>query len=92
MDAFVQANGRLQLVLKSDVVDDVVVSEWLLDEEKVEPVELLEKREVFKGVGGVGVDLERDVGIAFAHLFNDVDIPTGRDLEFDASIAFVEIL
>ena len=41
-DAFVQADGRLQLRLQLGVIDDVVVRQRLLDHHQVELVELLQ--------------------------------------------------
>jgi hypothetical protein len=54
-DAFVQADGGLELGLQLGVVDDVVVAERLLDHHQVEIVELSKMSGVGQGVGGVGV-------------------------------------
>ena len=59
VDALVEADRRLQGGLEPGVVDDVVVGQRLLDQEQVEVVERLERRQVIERVRRVGVDLER---------------------------------
>ena len=66
-NAFVQADGRLQLRLQLGVIDDVVVAERLLDHHQVELVELFQPRRIGQRVGGVGVGHQLDVGKALAH-------------------------
>ena len=60
VDAFVEADGRLELALQLDVRKNVVIAERLLDHDQVEGVERLEQRRVGQRVGGVGVDHEPD--------------------------------
>src|SRR5262245_18144369 len=42
----IQTNGRLNLSLEYCMIEDVVVSKWLLQHHQVEAVELLEQRHV----------------------------------------------
>ena len=73
------------------MVDDVVVRQRLLDQEQVEIVERLERRQVVERVSRVGIDLKRDRGKSLANPAHDVDIPARRDLELDSPVAFLEV-
>ena len=90
MDAFVQADGRLQLPGDLAVEDDVVVEEGLLDEEEVEVVQRLQAPPVLHGVGGVGVDLEQDVREARAQRGGDLDVEPRPDFHLQAPVAQVD--
>ena len=63
----------------------------LLDEQQVERVELGEVRGVVEGVGGVRVDLERDVAEALAHRAHRLDVAAGLDLQLDPPVALGEV-
>ena len=92
MDALVEADRRGELALEAGVVDDVVVGQGLLDQQEVEGVELLERRQVVERVRRVGVDLERDVGVTLADRADDLDVVPRGDLELDPAVALVEVL
>ncbi len=51
MNAFIETDGRSQGGLEASVIDDVVVRQGLLDQEKVKLVERLEGGQVVEGVG-----------------------------------------
>ena len=62
MDALVQADGRRELGLKPRVIDDVIVRQRLLDQQKIVGVKLLERGQIVECVCGIGIDLKRDRG------------------------------
>ena len=66
-DALVQAEGRGDLRAQPAVIVDVLIAERLLQHEQVERVERLQRGGVGQGVGGVGVEHQRDVGELGAH-------------------------
>ena len=74
------------------MVDDVVVRQRLFDQQQVEGVELLERGEVVQRVSRVGIDLQRDRGIALANPPDHVHVPPGPDLELDAAVSLVQEL
>src|SRR4051812_42624587 len=74
------------------MVDDVIVSERLLDEQQVEYVELLKKGEISERVRRVGVDLKGQIGVSLADPAHHLDIVAGTDFELDPSIALVHEL
>ena len=59
VDALVEADRGLDLLLQVHVVHDVVPAQGLLDHHEAVGVELAEERRVLEGVGAVGVDHER---------------------------------
>ena len=68
--------GVCDLPLQHRVVHHVVVIERLLDQQQVERIELREQRRIVQRVGGVGVDLQRDVAERRAHALDRVDDPS----------------
>ena len=56
VDAFVEANGRVQPALQFDVAEDIVPAERLLDHHQVVGFQAFQVRPVFQAIGGVGVD------------------------------------
>ena len=92
MNALVQADRGRQLGLESRMIDDVIVSQGLLDQQQVERIELLERGDVGQSVRGIGIDLERNRRIMFANLPDHVHIPPGLDLQLDAAVTFAQEL
>ena len=67
---------------------DVVLGEWLLDQQQVVIVESPQVIEVEQRVRGVRVDLEQGIRCQkFAHRGHRLEVPPGFDLELDAAIA-----
>ena len=48
VDALVEADGRLELLLEFDVVEEIVPAEGLLDHHEIEGIELLEELKIFE--------------------------------------------
>ena len=69
----------------------VVLAQGLLDQQEVEVVEPRQVRGINERVGGVGVHLQRDVGVSLAHRAHRLDVPAGLNLELDALVALVEV-
>src|SRR5689334_5748008 len=91
-DRLVQTNRRLNLTLQHRVIEDVVVCQWLLQHHQIELIELLKERRVGEFVSGVGIAHQTDVGKLFAHAFDDLEVPTGFDLDLDALVTGVDFL
>src|ERR1700680_2203852 len=70
---------------------DLVLGQWLLDEQEVERIELGEMLCVRKRIRGIGVHLERDVAKSIAHRTNGFDIPTRHYLQLDAPVALFQV-
>ena len=64
----------------------------LLDQQKVECVELGEMLRIRDRVSRVGVDLERHVSKSFANSAYGFQVPPGLDLQLDAAVALVEVV
>ena len=91
LDRFVEADGRLQLLLQPRVVGHVVVVERLLDHHQLVAVELAEVAGVGDRVRGVGVDHQRDALEARADRAHRVDVPARLHLDLDALVAGGEL-
>ena len=64
--------------------EQVLFVEWLLDQEKIERIELRQVIGVAERVGGVRVDLKQQiVAEPFTNCGHRLDIPTGLNLELD---------
>ena len=90
-DRLVQADRRSHGLRELGVPEQVVLRKRLLDEQQVELVESGEVRGVVAGVGGVRVDLERDVAELLAHRAHGLDVVAGLDLQLDAAVALGEV-
>ena len=66
------------------MVDNIIVSEWLFDEQQPKLIELGEVLSIIEGVDAIGINLEQNVGPGIAHRTRGLNIPTGFDFEFDA--------
>src|SRR5829696_10582012 len=87
VDALVEADRRPQLAGDLAVQHDVVVEEWLFDEQQIEIVQRLKTTPVGHGVGGVGVDLEEDIGEAVTHGLGNLVIKSWPNLHFQTAVA-----
>ena len=84
--------GVVIALLQHRVIHHIVVIERLLDQQQVERIEPREQRRVVERVGGVGVDLQRDVAERRAHALDGVEVPARLDLDLDALIAGRQLL
>src|SRR5271170_4405130 len=87
VNAFVEADRRIELALQRGVGVNVVVAEGLLDHDQVEGVELPQQRCVFQAIGGVGVHHQADAREFFAEGAGRGDIVARLDFYFDALVA-----
>src|SRR5580698_8045894 len=69
------------------MVVDVVVPEWLFDHQQIELVELAQMLDLVESVGGVGIATQSDVSPARANSLQNIEVPAGFHLHFDAAIA-----
>ncbi len=90
-NAFIQADGRLQLRLQSGVVDDVIVGERLFDHHQVEFVQPPQVVRVRQRVRRVGIGHELDGGKPLPDLADYFDVPTRLDLDLNALVAGSEL-
>src|SRR5271168_5099182 len=87
VNAFVKADGRIELALQRGVGVNVVVAQGLLDHDQVKGVELLQQRRVFQTIGGVGVHHQADAREFFAEGAGGRDVVARLDFYFDALVA-----
>ncbi len=71
--------------------EHLILRERLLDEEQVELVELRKMLRVRQLIGGVGVDLQRNIAESVSHGPHRLDVPARLDLELDTAIAGIEV-
>ena len=92
MRALVQADRRLEPGLQIRVIDQAhaVVGQRLLDHGEPIAVELAEELGVGRRVGGVAVDVKREVRKRRPDRLDHVEIPARPELELDAREALVD--
>ena len=61
VNRLVEADRRRDALLQRRMIHHIVVIERLLDQQQVERIEPRQQRRVVERVGGVGVDLQRNV-------------------------------
>ena len=73
------------------MIDDVVMSQWLFDQQQPVLVELRQVLSMIKRIDAIRVYLEHDVRPGCAHRTRRFDIPTRFDFQFNALIACIDI-
>ena len=66
--------------------------ERLFQHHQIELVQLLKQRHVGKFVSRIGITHQTYFGKLFAHAFDNLEVPTRFDLDFDALITCVNFL
>ena len=72
MNAFVEADGRVEIFLQRNVAEEIVPAEGLLDHHEVVAFELFEERQSFERISGIGVDHQLDAGKILAQALDGV--------------------
>ena len=90
-DAFIQAERRAHLLLELGMLPEVVRGVRLLDKQQPEFVQGGEGGRVPGPVGAVGIDLEKDAGMAFPDRPAGGRVPARLDLDLDPAISLAEI-
>ena len=91
VDAFVEADGRLNLGLQFRMRVNVVPMERLLDHEQLKFIELSEMGGVFEAVSGIRVYRKEDFGKLFADCINVFQIFSRFNLQLDALVSAAEL-
>jgi len=91
VDAFVEAEGRLELALQFGMVIDVLVAQGLLDQQQTGVVHRPENADIAQFIGGIGVHLEEDLGKLPTEGLHQFDVASGGDLDLDPPVSFVQI-
>src|SRR5208283_5539079 len=86
VNGFVESDRGLDLFLQPSMQLDFVVPQRLLNHQQLERVEFTQVLRFVERISGIGVDAEYNVGPARADLFENVQVPAGLDLDFDASV------
>src|SRR5260370_891841 len=86
----IKADWCLDLPLQSGVIEHIVIGKWLLDHHQFEFIKSFEERDVRERVRGICVPHQTNLRKALAYLADDINIPTGLDLNLDALIAIGE--
>src|SRR4029077_19022765 len=76
MNRLIQTNRRRDLLLQLSMIEDIVMSQRLLDHHQVKLIQLLEERDVGERVGRVRVSHQFNVWKLVAYLRDDFQIPT----------------
>ena len=87
----VQADRRREDRLQTGVAGQVRVSERLLDEVQAEGVQFLQPRDILEPVGSVRIHRECEIGEAFPHGPDRLQIVTGPDLELHPRVPAREV-
>ena len=91
-DRLVQADCRLQPLLQHRVEVEIVVPQWLLDHQQLEPVPLRDVVYVGDAIGRVGIATQQYLRPARAHSLEDFSVPARLALQLDALIARLKLL
>jgi hypothetical protein len=89
-DAFVEAQGRLQLALQTGVIDQVIVGKRLLDHDETAVVQFAKQRQVVECETAVAVDMHGGFGEALAQRADRLRPHAGAELQLDAGKTGVE--
>src|SRR5207342_480596 len=91
-DRLVQADRRANQGGELSVLAEVLLTEWLLDQQQVEPVKCGEGPRVRKGVSGVRIDLQKKiVAEPLPDRAHRLHVPSWLDLELDSEVALIEV-
>ena len=86
--AFIKADRGLKLGLERSVVDQVIVSEWLLDQKQIERVKLTEPLSIGQGVAGIRINLKRQQRVGLTHASDHVYVVPRGNLELHPGVPF----
>src|SRR5580692_7972727 len=87
VDAFVEADGSVELALQGGMGVDVVVAKGLLDHDQVEGVELFQQRRILQAISGIGVHHQAEAREFFTEGAGGLDIVARLDFYFDALVS-----
>src|SRR3984885_8275958 len=87
VDAFVEADGSVELALQGGVGVDVIVAKGLLDHDQVESIELFQQRRILQAISGIGVHHQTDAREFFAESAGGLDVVARLDFYFDALVS-----
>ena len=90
-DAFIQADGRMELLLELVVVPQVVLIQRLLDHQQFQHVQRPQGLAGFQCIGGVGIHLEWNMREGFPNGLGIAHIPPRLDLDLDAPISVGQV-
>src|SRR5262245_15349781 len=91
-DRLVQADRRTDQGGELGVLAEVLLTEWLLDQQQVEPVECSKGPCVGKDIRGVRIDLQKKiVAEPLSDRAHRPDVPARLDLELDSEVALIKV-
>src|SRR5580698_4252523 len=91
-DRFVEADRRVQPLLKQGMEIKIVRPERLLDHQQVKVVKADQMLKIIHPVSGIGIAAQRDVRPAFPHRLEYMPVPTRLALQLNALVAGVHFL
>src|SRR5882724_2251054 len=92
VNAFIEADRRVEFLLQLDVAVKIVPAERLLNHHEIKAFELFQERPVFKRVSGVSVYHQLDAWEILPQALHLIEILAGLDLDFDPLVAGREFL
>src|SRR6185369_4324034 len=90
-NTFVEAQGGSQVFLQGRMLNQVVVVEGLFDHQEIEVIKFRQVIRVGERVSGISVNRKQNTGEETPHFGDDVDVPTGFDLQLDPLITEAQI-